>query len=182
MGTKKIYRIILKIICVAAILCVICLLYFGFRNYKYIKVLKNHNYIKEIIKQDSNIWEYEYVEPYGDFDIRVQHLFSFTSMYCDVDVIMYKAYWESKDEYVDISLHIQENINGDISYTVHYQSDRKLEINENKYIGHIFVDENMNILPEYANVEILNEFLDENAVYIKQLKDVANECWGLWDN
>lgn len=39
----------------------------------------------------------------------------------------------------------------------------------------------MNILPEYANVEILNQFLNENALYIRQLKDVANECWGLWE-
>jgi hypothetical protein len=169
----------------AAILTVLVLLLvyinyiFDMKNTRYTQKLRDYSYFIKTVRNEH------YVEYDDKFKIQIWSLFSLwkPSKLISVSVSIADVYWEEKDEYINIDLNIEENLTGELRYSISYRSnpmiirtynaDRvaKDETMSVKLQGNFDIDDN--ILPEYE------EFIRDNSEEIDKLFQRALFYWDI---
>ena len=172
-----------KFLKIIGILCIVCSIVFAVCITIYASYLQ-----KRSERYTHNLQNYEgffptgwldyYGESVGDFSVMVYGVFTVRHPKAQVNLKLYNVYWEEVNDYIDIELCVQEDLQGERRYSITFDSKPvrgKTLVDENgenvtyhtqhtyKNRGRFIIDENMNPIPEddsgynfiYQNEELL---------------------------
>ena len=165
------------------VFCIVCIVVFAVLFMVYVSYLRkrSEHYTCNLSNYEGffpTAWRSYYTESIGDFSLTVYTAFSIRYPRANVELTLYDVYWEEVNDYIDIALYIQENLQGERRYSITFDSKPvrgKTLVDENgesvtyhtqhtyKNRGRFIVDENMNPMQEdesgynfiYQNEELL---------------------------
>lgn len=159
-GRKYLRRIgIVCLVCII-IFAVVMLIYASYlnrRSQRYTRNLPNYEGFFPTARRGH------YTESAGDFSLTVYSVFTIRHPKAQVNLRLYDVFWEEVNDYIDIELCVQEDLQGRYRYSITYDSKPvrgTTLVDENgesityhtqhtyKNRGRFAVDENMNPIPE----------------------------------
>ena len=164
-----------KLIIIYAILLVFagCYAFINYKNGRYTRNLSEYDYFVSTARNEH------YKESCNRYEVIIWNLFKMFKFNSKAQVEIEKkdVYWEQKDDYINISLNIQEDLLGNREYILSYESNpvfvrKKGENNrkssmETRNKGQYFIGkENPDEQQFYSeNSEAINELFEKAKIY-----------------
>ncbi len=145
------------------------------KNQRYTSGLNGYNYFVPTFKNKY------YIELHNEISVKVYDLFKLfpLSLSAQTEITLHNVYWENADTYINISLNVQENINGGFKYYIHYEDNPYFVKTSDGKSSSSYIKYNETFLLSDVVASENSQFIEDNSDSVTALIKLADDYWNL---